>query len=73
MLPAYGAKKMASSMRAKAVLTVRLNQEKREVVDAYLATRRWQIEHIQEGLRQAKAGEFASEDEVAQAFELPLP
>jgi predicted transcriptional regulator len=39
-----------------------------EAVDAYLEVRRWQLEHIREGLRQAQAGEFATEDEVRQAF-----
>lgn len=39
-----------------------------EAIDAYLATHRWQVEHIEEGLRQAEAGEFATEDEVTQAF-----
>jgi len=39
-----------------------------EAIDAYLATHRWQAEHIAEGFRQAEAGEFASEEEVAQAF-----
>ncbi len=29
---------------------------------------RWQIAYIQQGLRQAEAGEFASEDEVNAAF-----
>lgn len=28
----------------------------------------WQIARIEEGLRQAEAGEFASEEEVAAAF-----
>ena len=38
-----------------------------EAIDAYLTVHRWQIEHIQEGLRQADAGELASDDEVAAA------
>jgi predicted transcriptional regulator len=78
---------MASATRAKEVVTVRLDHEKREAVDrialaferdrsfiineaidAYLATHRWQVEHIEEGLRQAETGEFASDDEVEQAF-----
>ena len=40
-----------------------------EAVDAYLAVHRWQLDHIQEGLRQAEAGEFASDDEVEAAFD----
>ena len=39
-----------------------------DAIDAYLETHRWHIEHIKEGLRQAKAGEFASEGEVKAAF-----
>ncbi len=39
-----------------------------EAVSAYLDTHRWQIDHIKEGLRQADAGEFATEAEVAAAF-----
>ncbi|TLU70637.1 CopG family ribbon-helix-helix protein [Lichenicoccus roseus] len=39
-----------------------------EAIDAYLAVHRWQIARIEEGLRQAEAGEFASEDEVNAAF-----
>jgi predicted transcriptional regulator len=39
-----------------------------EAVDAYLAVHRWQIAHIEAGLRQAEAGEFATEKEVAAAY-----
>ena len=39
-----------------------------EAIDAYLATHRWQVGHIEEGLRQAEAGEFASDEGVAEAF-----
>ena len=39
-----------------------------EAVNAYLDLHAWQREHIEEGLRQADAGEFASEAEVAEAF-----
>ncbi len=39
-----------------------------EAVDAYLDVQRWQVEHIAEGLRQAEAGEFASDEEVAATF-----
>ena len=40
-----------------------------EAISAYLEVHQWQIEHIKEGLRQADAGEFATEDEVVAAFE----
>jgi len=39
-----------------------------EAIDAYLDVHQWQIEHIQEGIRQADAGESASDAEVAAAF-----
>ena len=39
-----------------------------DAIDAYLETHRWHLGHIKEGLRQAKAGEFASEGEVKAAF-----
>ena len=39
-----------------------------EAIDAYLAVHRWQVSEIEEGLRQAEAGEFASEAEVDAAF-----
>ncbi|HTS70687.1 MAG TPA: CopG family transcriptional regulator [Terriglobia bacterium] len=35
-----------------------------EAVDAYLDVQRWQIEHIQEGLRQADAGMGRDHEEV---------
>lgn len=39
-----------------------------EAITAYLEVHRWHLDHISEGLRQAKAGKFASEKEVARAF-----
>jgi predicted transcriptional regulator len=39
-----------------------------EAVAAYLGTHCWQVDHIKEGLRQAEAGEFATEAEIAAAF-----
>lgn len=40
-----------------------------QAIDAYLEAHRWQFAHIEEGLRQAGAGEFASEAEVKAAFD----
>lgn len=40
-----------------------------QAIDAYLEAHRWQLAHIEEGLRQAGAGEFASEAEVKAAFD----
>ena len=37
-------------------------------IDAYLDVHQWQMDHIREGLRQANAGEFASEAEMKAAF-----
>jgi RHH-type transcriptional regulator, rel operon repressor / antitoxin RelB len=39
-----------------------------DALDAYIALHAWQVAHIKEGLRQADAGEFASEAEVEAAF-----
>jgi predicted transcriptional regulator len=39
-----------------------------EAIEAYLDTHQWQIDHIKKGLRQAQAGRFASEKEVARAL-----
>jgi RHH-type rel operon transcriptional repressor/antitoxin RelB len=39
-----------------------------EAVNAYLDLHAWQHAHIGEGVRQADAGEFASEAEVGEAF-----
>ena len=39
-----------------------------EAIDAYLDVHQWQIEHVNEGIRQADAGEFATDAEVAAAF-----
>ena len=51
------------------------NEVINEAIDAYLSLHRWQLEHIREGLRQADAGEFATETEMKATFrpsELPL-
>ena len=39
-----------------------------EAVAAYLEVNRWQVAHSEEGLRQAEAGEFATDAEVEAAF-----
>ena len=39
-----------------------------EAISSYIDVHRWQVEHIEKGLRQARAGHFASEAEVAAAF-----
>jgi predicted transcriptional regulator len=39
-----------------------------DALSAYLELHAWQVAHIEEGLRQADAGELASEAEVAEAF-----
>lgn len=39
-----------------------------EAIEAYLALYEWQNDHIKEGLRQANAGEFATEEEVTKAL-----
>lgn len=39
-----------------------------EAIENYLEVHDWQLAHIKEGLRQADAGEFAKDSEVAAAF-----
>jgi predicted transcriptional regulator len=39
-----------------------------EAIELYLELHRWQVAHILEGIRQADAEEFATDDEVAAAF-----
>jgi predicted transcriptional regulator len=39
-----------------------------EALSAFFELHAWQVAHIEEGLRQAEAGEFASDAEVAAAF-----
>jgi RHH-type transcriptional regulator, rel operon repressor / antitoxin RelB len=42
-----------------------------EAIEAYLDVHRRQLEHIRKGLRQAEAGEFATEAEMKAAFSRP--
>ena len=39
-----------------------------EAVRQYVAEQSWQVEAIEEGVREADAGNFASDDEVKDAF-----
>ena len=39
-----------------------------EALKAYIDVHQWQINHIRQGLREASAGKFASEDEVKKAI-----
>ena len=39
-----------------------------EALDTYLDLMEWQREHVEEGVRQADADDFADEGEVAAAF-----
>ena len=39
-----------------------------EAVRQYVAEQSWQVEAIEEGLREAEAGNFASDAEVREAF-----
>jgi predicted transcriptional regulator len=41
-----------------------------QALDVYLEVMEWQLAHIEEGLRQAEAGEFADDGEVKAAFDL---
>lgn len=39
-----------------------------EAIEGYLQLRRWQLEEIQKAIREADAGEFATEKETQKAF-----
>lgn len=39
-----------------------------EAISSYVDLREWQVRKIQQGLREAEAGEFASDEEVAAFF-----
>ena len=39
-----------------------------EAVARYLDYERWAVDHIQEGLRQAEAGEFVPDEEIEEIF-----
>lgn len=39
-----------------------------EALDAYIEVHHWQIDHIQQGLREAKAGKFTPPAEVDQVI-----
>ena len=39
-----------------------------EALSSYLETHRWQVEHIRQGLREAKAGKFVPEAQVAKVL-----
>lgn len=39
-----------------------------EAIETYLDLHRWQLAHIQRGLKQAERREFANEKEIARAF-----
>ncbi len=40
----------------------------KQAIDAYLKNYQWQVNHILKGIQQADTGQFATEEEVAQAF-----
>ena len=40
----------------------------KQAIDTYLQNYQWQVNHILQGIQQADAGEFATEEQVAQAF-----
>jgi hypothetical protein len=48
----------------KETLPVRVGPETREALAAYVETHRWQVEHIRQGLREAKAGKLVGESTV---------
>ena len=40
-----------------------------EAIAAYVELNTWQVAKVEEGLRQADAGEFMSDEEVAEAYQ----
>jgi len=40
----------------------------KQAIDAYLQNYQWQVNHILKGIQQADVGQFATEEEVTQAF-----
>ena len=40
----------------------------KQAIDTYLQNYQWQVNHILQGIEQADAGEFATDEQVAQAF-----
>jgi predicted transcriptional regulator len=58
----------------RATITFRIDGDMKAALDKLAAgmdrdrSHRWQVNHIKEGLRQAEAGEFATEAEIAAAF-----
>ena len=39
-----------------------------EAIETFLAVQAWQRDHIMQGLREAEAGDFATDEEIAAAF-----
>ena len=39
-----------------------------QALDVYIEVMEWQLAHIKEGLRQAEAGEFTTDDEVKAVY-----
>ena len=40
-----------------------------QAISAYIDLQKWQIEHIEEGVKRAKAGEIATDDQVEALFD----
>ena len=40
----------------------------KQAIDTYLQNYQWQVTHILKGIQEADTGEFATEQQVAQAF-----
>ncbi|WP_037451035.1 CopG family ribbon-helix-helix protein [Skermanella stibiiresistens] len=60
---------LAASLDELAAATGRSRAELAdEAVSGYLDHERWKAEHIREALREADAGDFASDDEVEATF-----
>jgi predicted transcriptional regulator len=61
---------LATSLDELAASTGRSREELvDEAIYRFLDYERWAVQHIKEGLRQAEAGEFASDEEMATIFD----
>lgn len=61
--------KLARIDQVAAEMNVLREQVLEDALSSYLDLRDWQIRHIERAIEQADAGEFASDEAVARAFE----
>jgi predicted transcriptional regulator len=62
------ANKRARLDQIAAVFNTNLSAVINEALDQYIDLHEWQLKHIQEGVEEAKRGDFATEEEVDAFF-----